>query len=150
MVTKSSIIPKLPYSKPFLFVDNILEINERSVKGKFTFSPELEFYKGHFKDNPVTPGVILTECMAQIGVVSLGVYLLEKTNVDAEPQIALTSSEVEYFKPVFPGETVIVRSEKQYFRFGKLKCQVSMYNSKEELVCKGNIAGMVLKSPERK
>ena len=138
---KSEIIAKLPYSKPFLFVDEILFVDENRVEGTFTFTPELAFYKGHFKDFPVTPGVILTETMAQIGLVCLGIYLLGNTNQVA--QIALTSSEMEFLKPVFPGEKVIVKSEKKYFRFGKLKCLVSMQNQQGEIVCTGTIAGML-------
>ncbi|TBW29209.1 3-hydroxyacyl-ACP dehydratase FabZ family protein [Gramella sp. KN1008] len=142
---KKDILKHLPYSKPFLFVDEILEINENSVTGQYTFSPQHDFYKGHFKDNPVTPGVILTECMAQIGLVCLGIFLLNKdSSISENLHIALSSSEVEYFKPVFPGETVEVVSEKQYFRFNKLKCKVSMFNNSEELVCRGVIAGMII------
>ncbi|MCM8570098.1 beta-hydroxyacyl-ACP dehydratase [Gramella jeungdoensis] len=142
---KKDILKHLPYSKPFLFVDKILEINENSVTGQYTFSPEHDFYKGHFKANPLTPGVILTECMAQIGVVCLGIFLLNKDKIiSGRPNIALSSSEVEYFKSVIPGETVKVVSEKQYFRFNKLKCKVSMFNNSEELVCRGVIAGMIL------
>ncbi len=137
------IISRLPYSKPFLFVDEILHVDEESVKGTYLFSPELDFYKGHFKDKPVTPGVILTECMAQIGVVCLGVFLTEDSSIGKDQQISLTSSETEYFKPVFPGEKVLVLSKKIYFRFGKLKCAVEMLNAREEIVAKGIIAGMV-------
>jgi 3-hydroxyacyl-[acyl-carrier-protein] dehydratase len=137
------IIAKLPYEKPFLFVDELLHIDENGVKGTYTFSLGSEFYKGHFKNNPVTPGVILTETMAQIGVVCLGIYLLAD-NFSAETKIALTSSEIEYLKPVFPDEKVTVISEKVYFRFGKLKCNVKMLNVNNELVCKGSIAGMII------
>lgn len=144
-VDQNFILSKLPYSTPFLFVDEILEIDENSVSGKYTFSPDHEFYKGHFKDNPVTPGVILTECMAQIGVVCLGIYLLNKEKMPTENlKVALTSSEVEYLKPVYPGETIKVVSEKQYFRFHKLKSKVQMFDSEENLVCIGTIAGMIL------
>ncbi|QYA26439.1 hydroxymyristoyl-ACP dehydratase [Gramella sp. MT6] len=140
------ILDKLPYSSPFLFVDEILNVDPGSIEGKFTFSPDLDFYKGHFKDNPVTPGVILTECMAQIGVVCLGIYLLDQENKDdLKAKIAMTSSEVEYLKPVYPGETVNVQSEKQYYRFEKLKCRVKMFDSENNLVCRGVIAGMILK-----
>jgi len=139
----SDIIAKLPYSKPFLFVDELNHIDENGVEGTFTFDENLEFYKGHFKDNPVTPGVILTEVMAQIGVVCLGIYLL-KDDFNNATKIALTSSEIDYLKPVFPNEKVTVHSEKIYFRFGKLKCKVTMHNSKNEEVCKGTIAGMIL------
>ena len=72
---KDAILKYLPYSKPFLFVDEILHVDENSVKGTFTFDGQLDFYKGHFIDNPITPGVILIETMAQIGLVSLGIYL---------------------------------------------------------------------------
>lgn len=139
----SDIIAKLPYSKPFLFVDELNHIDENGVEGTFTFDENLEFYKGHFKDNPVTPGVILTEVMAQIGVVCLGIYLL-KDDFNNATKIALTSSEIDYLKPVFPNEKVTVHSEKIYFRFGKLKCKVTMHNSKNEEVCKGTIAGMII------
>ena len=110
-MTSEQILSKLPYSKPFLFVDEILEISEEGVKGSYLFDPNLDFYQGHFKDNPVTPGVILTEVMAQIGVVSLGVYLLNNT-INKKIAIALTSSSIDFLKPVFPSEKVVVTSEK--------------------------------------
>lgn len=133
----------MPYSKPFLFVDDLAEINENGVHGSYTFDENLEFYKGHFKEQPVTPGVILTEVMAQIGLVCLGIFLLDdKFNKDTS--IALTSTSVEFIKPVFPNEKVSVTSEKMYFRFGKLKCKVKMTNELGELVCMGEIAGIMI------
>lgn len=139
------IIQKLPYTKPFLFVDELLEINENGLKGTFTFSKNLDFYKGHFKNSPVTPGVILTECCAQIGVVSLGIYLLDNdTNVTSKNlRIGMSSSKMEFLLPVYPGEKVSVTSEILYFRFHKLKCAVKMHNAQGKLVCKGEIAGMI-------
>ena len=141
-MTQDEIISKLPYSKPFLFVDEITSINENGVVGNYTFDENLDFYKGHFKDNPVTPGVILTEVMAQIGVVCLGIYLLND-DINKNTLIALTLSEIEYLKPVFPKEKVVVISEKIYFRFGKLKCKVKMINNSGIEVCNGTIAGMI-------
>ena len=136
------IITKLPYSKPFLFVDELLRVDENGVEGTFKFDENLDFYKGHFIDNPVTPGVILTETMAQIGLVCLGIYSLDD-NFNKNSLISLTSSEIEFLKPVFPNEKVTVISEKIYFRFGKLKCKVIMKNEKGEVVCSGTIAGMI-------
>jgi 3-hydroxyacyl-[acyl-carrier-protein] dehydratase len=136
------IISKLPYEKPFLFVDEITHINEDSVEGNFTFNKNLDFYNGHFKGNPVTPGVILTETMAQIGVACLGIYLLGES-LNEHTKIAMSSIEVEFVKPVFPGEKVTVMSKKIYFRFGKLKCTASMRNAAGEEVCHGTIAGII-------
>ena len=142
-MANEDILSKLPYSKPFLFVDEIISINENGVEGTYTFDPTLDFYKGHFKDNPVTPGVILTEVMAQIGVVCLGIFLLND-KYTKNTAIALTSSEIEFIKSVFPNEKVTVNSEKIYFRFGKLKCKVTMKNEQGEEVCSGIIAGMIV------
>ena len=136
------ILEKLPYSKPFLFVDEIIRFDENGVEGTYTFDENLDFYKGHFKGNPVTPGVILIEVMAQIGLVCLGIYL-ESNNTNAT--VALTSTEIEFIKPVYPNEKMTVISEKIYYRFGKLKCKVTMNNINDEIVCSGIIAGMILK-----
>jgi len=98
----------------------------------------------HFKDNPVTPGVILTEVMAQIGVVCLGIFLLKHEIQQLSiPKIALTSNQIDFFLPVFPGEKVTVISEKEFFRFNKLKCKVQLFNASKELVCRGFISGMI-------
>ena len=142
-MTNLEILSKLPYSKPFLFVDEIVQIDENGVEGSYAFDENLNFYKGHFKEVPVTPGVILTEVMAQIGVVCLGIFLLKEA-FNSKTAIALTSTAIEFSKPVFPNEKVTVISEKIYFRFGKLKCKVSMKNTNGEEVCSGIIAGMIL------
>jgi 3-hydroxyacyl-[acyl-carrier-protein] dehydratase len=138
----SEILKNLPYSAPFLFVDELLHVDENGIKGTFTFYKNLDFYKGHFKENPVTPGVILTETMAQIGVVCLGIFLVGN-ELNSESQIGLTSTEIEFLKPVLPGEKVTVISEKVYFRFNKLKCKVKMLNENSEIVCEGTIAGII-------
>lgn len=137
------IIKLLPYQQPFLFVDELTTISSEGVTGNYTFKKGAYFYKGHFKNNPITPGVILTECMAQIGLVCLGIYILKDEFSEGNPQIALTSSQVDFFLPVLPGEKVTVVSEKEVFRFNKLKCNVKLLNEKGELVCRGKISGML-------
>lgn len=143
ILNPSEILKILPYSKPFVFVDEIVSISEEGVTGSYTFGPDECFYQGHFKNNPVTPGVILTECTAQIGLVCLGIYLLRKETGAKKQAFALSSSEMEFYRPVYPKETVTVISEKIYFRFQKLKCKVQMLNAKKELVAKGIISGML-------
>ena len=142
LVNTAEILEKLPYTTPFLFVDDLVSVNENGVTGIFTFKEDLDFYEGHFKNNPITPGVILTETMAQIGLVCLGIFLVGK-DLTEKSQIGLTSTEIEFLKPVFPGEKVTVISEKIYFRFNKLKCNVKMLNERSEIVCEGTIAGII-------
>lgn len=144
------IIEQLPYTNPFLFVDALSKIDDDGVIGSYTFKKNAAFYKGHFIGNPVTPGVLLTECCAQIGLVCFGIYLQgsHTTSTKNHLQIALTSSEMEFYCPVYPGETVVVTSEKKYFRFQKLKCLVKMHTQEGKLVCKGVIAGMIKTSDD--
>ncbi|WP_026776224.1 3-hydroxyacyl-ACP dehydratase FabZ family protein [Polaribacter sp. Hel_I_88] len=145
-MNQTEIIKNLPYQKPFLFVDELTEISENGIIGNYAFKENEFFYEGHFKDNPITPGVILTETMAQIGLVCLGIYLLKNAILSEEkkPKIALTSNQVDFFLPVLPNEKVTVISEKVYFRFNKLKCKVKMINPKNEVVCRGIISGMII------
>ena len=141
---KEKIIKLLPYQTPFLFVEELTYISKNRSEGYYTFKQDEYFYKGHFKDKPITPGAILTEVMAQIGLVCLGIYLLKKEiSKTKKPEIALTSNEIDFFLPVKPKERVKVVSEKIYFRFNKLKCKVQLFNKKNELVCKGTISGML-------
>jgi len=139
------IVNRLPYKHPFLFVDTLISISSEGAEGTYTFKEDAYFYEGHFKNHPVTPGVILTECMAQIGVVCLGILLLNANDgtPSEEPKIAMSSSQVDYLLPVYPRETVRVVSEKEYFRFGKLKCKVKLYNSEGKIACQGVISGMI-------
>ena len=127
-------------------MDEILSVSDERITGSYTFNKNAFFYEGHFKNNPVTPGVILTECMAQIGLVCFGIYLFEKENISEKPTFALSSTEIDFYLPVFPGEKVTVISEKIYFRFQKLKCKVKMLNAKDEIIAKGAISGMILKN----
>lgn len=140
----NDILAKLPYRDPFLYVDALEKVNENTAEGSYTFKGSEFFYPGHFKQYPVTPGVILTECCAQIGLVAMGIYLIDKMGGSTEQaQIALSSSQMQFLLPVYPLETVRVKSDKIYFRFQKLKCRVKMYNSLDKLVCEGELSGML-------
>ncbi|WP_299180266.1 hotdog domain-containing protein [uncultured Aquimarina sp.] len=143
-MTGEQIIEKLPYQEPFLFVNEILEVDEHEIVGSYTLKQDEYFYKGHFKENPITPGVILTEIMAQIGLVCLGMFIVSEQINDTPVKVAMSSTSIDFYKSVLPGDKVVVKSKKEYFRFNKLKCQVEMYNEEEKLVAKGQIAGMVV------
>lgn len=57
----------LPHRKPFLFVDKLLYADQKRYKGEVTYGEDSWFFKGHFPDYPVVPGVILIESLAQCG-----------------------------------------------------------------------------------
>ncbi|WP_417602447.1 3-hydroxyacyl-ACP dehydratase FabZ family protein [Owenweeksia hongkongensis] len=153
-----TIVQQLPYVYPFLFVDELTHVDEQGCEGFYTFKKDEYFYQGHFENHPVTPGVILTECMAQIGVVCLGVFLIgqnvsqsgsvssrtvSKAENEGQTSFVFSESNVLFEKAVYPGEKVKVISTKKYWRLGKLKCRVEMYNEAGDRVCSGELSGII-------
>lgn len=134
----------MPYGESFLFVDEFEEITEDGARGHYTYREDEYFYDGHFPGNPITPGAIMIETMAQIGLVGLGIFLTGVDTEEAKSDFVFTSSDVSFLNKVLPGEKVIVQSEKIYFRFGKLKCNVTMRNEAGKDICRGVLSGMVL------
>jgi 3-hydroxyacyl-[acyl-carrier-protein] dehydratase len=145
MKAYENIIRLLPYKRPFLFVDEIISLDEDGVMGSYTIRPDEFFIEGHFPGNPVVPGVILTEIMCQIGLVTLAMYLM-KLDEDSKVLPAFTSANVDFLSKVIPGDKLIVESKKVYFRFGKLKCTTTCKKEDGTVVAKGELAGMVVKS----
>ena len=147
---EQNILDCMPYMSPFRFIDEILDIDDEHIVGCYTFKENEFFYRGHFPDNPVTPGVILTECMAQIGLVAFGIHLYH-----ANPQIMknlkvfFTNSNVNFYRTVFPNEKVIVKSNKLYFRLKSLKCEVIMETESGEVISRGTMAGMFATMPSK-
>jgi 3-hydroxyacyl-[acyl-carrier-protein] dehydratase len=138
----------LPYKSTFRFVDEISFLDPDKVIGHYTLKKDAFFYEDHFVGNPVTPGAILTEIMAQIGMVVLGIYLIAPSAAAGNPTILVplfTSIEVSFHKMALPGQKVTVISRKDYFRFDKLKCHVELQDEAGELIAKGIFSGMIKK-----
>ena len=133
---KKYILENLPYSKPFRFVDNIISCNENEIIGEYTFTKDEFFYKGHFINEPITPGLILVECMGQIGLVG---FALALTYPSFQYKPMLSSVESEFIKSVYPGEKVTVISKKIYFRNNILKCNILMTNSLNQEIAKATL-----------
>lgn len=134
----------LPQRRPFRFVDEILEVDDQHIVGRYAFRQDEYFYQGHFPARPITPGVILLETMAQIGVVALGLHLAARTHgIDVcDFLILFTEAQVEFTGIVKPGDEVTVSAEKIYFRKLKLKVAAQMTLADGTVVCEGEIAGM--------
>ncbi len=156
----SYIFDLLPYKSSFRFVDEISFLDADKVVGHYTLREDAFFYEDHFPGNPVTPGAILTEIMAQIGLVVLGIHLLtappdqpRPPDLGARPTTPapaafplLSSVNVDFHKMALPGHRLTVTSKKDYFRFGKLKCHVEMHDDAGQLIAKGTFSGCIKKT----
>jgi 3-hydroxyacyl-[acyl-carrier-protein] dehydratase len=96
----------LPHREPFLFVDEITQADEKKIIAKHTFTEKEFFFKGHFPEYPVVPGVILVETMAQSGGAGL-----RKLGVIGDDGLFFLASvdKVKFRRQVRPGDEV--RSE---------------------------------------
>lgn len=100
----TDIMKILPHRQPMLLVDKIMELSTEHVIGVKNVTLNEEFFKGHFPDNPVMPGVMLIEAMAQCG----GVLVL-KTVPDPENYLTyfMKIDGVKFKQKVIPGDTVV-------------------------------------------
>jgi 3-hydroxyacyl-[acyl-carrier-protein] dehydratase len=146
-LSPQEVLAALPQQPPFRFIDEILEIDDEHVLAAYRFRADADFYRGHFPGNPVTPGVLLIESMAQAGVVAQGIFLLaqEVGLEEAENLLTVfTDANVEFSGMVRPGERVLVSGHKQFFRRRKLRSEVEMRLEDGAVVCSGTLSGIGL------
>jgi len=144
--TRNTVLDLIPQKRPFRFIDEITALDKDRITGRYRFREDEFFYRGHFPDRPITPGVILIEAMAQTGVVGLGLYLLlhqGNTIDDIRKYVTLFAmvDNVDFAGIVSPGEEIIIQGEKIYFRRGNLKTQVSIERANGDHVCAGILTG---------
>jgi UDP-3-O-[3-hydroxymyristoyl] N-acetylglucosamine deacetylase/3-hydroxyacyl-[acyl-carrier-protein] dehydratase len=100
----NGIMRLLPHRPPFLFIDKVIDLREDGVTGIKNVTMNESFFVGHFPDEPVFPGVIQIEAMAQTG----GIFIL---NTVPDPENYLTYfmkiDGVKFRKKVVPGDTII-------------------------------------------
>jgi len=143
-LTPNQVLGLIPQQDPFRFIDDIIELDDDHIVGTYRFRPDADFYRGHFPGNPVTPGVILIESLAQVGIVALGIYLLaQESESDPSKMTTLfTDTDVEFAGIVNPGDRVTITAEKVFFRRHKLRSKAEMRLDDGTLVCSGTVSGM--------
>ncbi len=98
----------LPHRYPFLLVDRILEFGANSIKGIKNVTMNEPFFQGHFPGNPIMPGVLQLEAMAQIG----GILLLNTIDNPQTVWVYIVGIDNARFKkPVIPGDTLVFELE---------------------------------------
>jgi 3-hydroxyacyl-[acyl-carrier-protein] dehydratase len=145
ILSPQEVLSLIPQQRPFRFIDEILEINENGAVGRYTYRPNEFFYEGHFPGNPVTPGVILVETMAQVGLVALGIYLiaLEYPLDDVRRHLTFfTESENEFSHVVKPNDQVTITAERVSWRHKKLKSKAQILLADGTLAASSTLGGL--------
>lgn len=141
-ISKEEIKNYLPHREPFLFVDEILEVVPgESAIGIKRFNEDEPFFKGHFPNFPVLPGVIIIETCAQVSAFIL--LTLEKFRSSFGYLVNVEN--FKFIKKVHPGETLKVVASLANVKFGIAKSKVEAYIN-DTLVATGTIAIKIIQS----
>lgn len=141
---RTFVLDSLPQKEPFRFIDCILELSETHIVTERLFRPDEYYYRGHFPNEPITPGVILIETMAQAGLVALGIYLVMKIDPALQRRALFTDCQIDFSQVVRPGELVKVQAERTYWRRNKLQSKVELTLSSGEIAAHGIVSGYAM------
>ncbi|NOY63908.1 MAG: 3-hydroxyacyl-ACP dehydratase FabZ [Nitrospirae bacterium] len=118
MIGIKEIMEVLPHRYPFLMVDRIIEIEEgKRIVGIKNVTMNEAFFQGHFPGNPIMPGVLIIEAMAQVSGV-----LAYKSGMSGKATYFLSIEKAKFRKPVVPGdqlrlEITVLRGRQTIWRF---------------------------------
>ncbi len=115
----------LPHRYPFLLVDRVVELTPgESIVAYKNLTVNEEFFQGHFPDQPVFPGVMLVEAMAQAAGI-LGFKTMDKTPADGSMYYFVGADKLRFKRPCVPGDRVMLRASILSDRRGIWKFDVS-------------------------
>ena len=143
-LTYEDIVKVLPHRHPFLFVDAIteLELGERIVGIKNVTINE-PFFEGHFPGNPVMPGVLVIEAMAQVGGVLARLSVAESMKKKGDQGIYFAAMDkVKFRKPIIPGDQIVfeLTALRKGTRIWKMKGKAMVNN---ELVAEAELIAAI-------
>jgi 3-hydroxyacyl-[acyl-carrier-protein] dehydratase len=95
----------IPHRKPFLFIEELRVIERGKIGESFrTFEETEYFFQGHFPNNPIVPGVVIVEAMAQTAGAVVSENLI---NNDDQSVLFMSINKAKFRKPVLPNYKII-------------------------------------------
>lgn len=133
-ISKDDIKKYLPHREPFLFIDEVIDIDQNNqIHVRKYISPDEYFLDGHFPNNPIFPGVIIIEALGQASGI-LGFVKMNKTPDEGSIYVLAGVDKVRFRKRVRPGDTLDIYSKVLGEKQGiwKFDCRAEL---DKELVC---------------
>jgi len=109
------ILKKVPHRFPFLMVDKVIELDDNHVIAVKNVSFNEPYFQGHFPDQPVMPGVLIIEALAQAAGIMLITRLKE---FDNKLLVIVSVKNAKFRRQVIPGDQLVLKG--RMTRFGKV------------------------------
>ena len=140
----------LPHRPPFLFVDHVVSFTpDKKIETERYLHGDEPFFKGHFPEKPIMPGVLVTDALAQTSGLLWG---FSKKAAESEtrsetppPEIFfLAAANMKYLNPAYPGETLHLTSYAEK-NFGTLYTYNVEASVKQKMIAKGKLTLAMMK-----
>lgn len=135
MLDQEAIKKIIPHRDPFLLIDEVTELVDlKFARGVKYVKPDEDYFRGHFPNEPVMPGVLILEAMAQVGAV----IVLSDEKFRNKTAFFVSADNVRFRKKVLPGDKLEIEIELTKIRLNFGVGQGKAYVN-GELVCEGTI-----------
>ncbi|MCX7732372.1 MAG: 3-hydroxyacyl-ACP dehydratase FabZ [candidate division WOR-3 bacterium] len=139
MSTTVDVRQYLPHREPFLFIDRVIRFDREEIECARTVRQEEFYFRGHFPGNPVLPGVLMVEAIAQAGIL---LVLLQQPELKGKTPLFAGIEQVRFRRIVRPGEELRIIARLVSAKAGVFKFEGRVLVG-EELACSATVTGAV-------
>ncbi len=128
------VLDTLPHRYPFVMLDRVVEMSEDSLTAIKNITFNEPFFQGHYPGNPVMPGVLQVEAMAQ----AAGILMIRRSTMEGKTALFMSCDKVKWRKPVRPGDQLSVKVKLTKIR-GTIACAEGECSVNGQVVCSADL-----------
>ncbi len=128
------VLDTLPHRYPFVMLDRVVEMTDDTLTAIKNITFNEPFFQGHYPGNPVMPGVLQVEAMAQ----AAGILMIRKTTMEGKTALFMSCDKVKWRKPVRPGDQLSVKVKLTKVR-GSVACAEGECSVAGQVVCSADL-----------
>ncbi len=128
------ILDTLPHRYPFVMLDRVVELTADTLSAIKNVTINEPFFQGHYPGNPVMPGVLMIEAMAQ----AAGILMIRRSTMEGKTALFMSCDKVKWRKPVRPGDQLTVKVKLTKVR-GSIACAEGECSVNGQLVCSADL-----------
>ena len=128
------ILDSVPHRYPFVMIDRVVEFDRETLTAIKNVTINEPYFQGHFPGNPVMPGVLQIEAMAQ----AAGILMLRRTTMEGKTALLMSCDKVKWRKPVRPGDQLLIKVKLTKVR-GLIACAEGEGTVNGQVVCSAEL-----------